>query len=348
MHLINRFALALSAVLVASAWSLPAAAGPMLEDPAGEWTGKPAVVASAPLEAGVQAGFEGLRGSGDHHEGRIRIAYVPIAPEFTYYRTMEAGVIEAASAADVDVLTAGPPGSGDNQEHVEILEQIIAMPDVHGLIVAVRDAELAAPVLRRAVEAGIVVVITNSDLRAFPTAVHAVVGYSQRGANRAMGAHVAKLLGDASAEVALIEGAPGYHSTEAVAGFREGLRAAAGARVVGSRSGGWSIDGGRDAAQALLAEHPNLAVIWAANDNMIMGALQAAEAAGRSELMLLGRDGDPDAIELIRERRLTATADTDPAAMGATSVAVIVEALAGRFHGGFVETPTHIIQASTE
>ncbi|WP_119168557.1 sugar ABC transporter substrate-binding protein [Algihabitans albus] len=237
--------------------------------------------------------------------------------------------------------------------HVALIEEVITrpsvhgLPDVHGLIVAIRDAELAAPILRQAVDAGIVVVVANSDLQSFPTPIHAVVGYSQRGANRAMGDYAGRLSAGRTMQVGLIEGAPGYHSTEAVSGFREGLAEHAHLTVVGSEQGDWSVEGGKKAAETLLREHQDIDLIWAANDNMIMGARLATDAAGRSDILLLGRDGDPDALQMVSEGELTATVDTDPAAIGAASVRVVAEALAGRFHGGFVETPTIVVDSDT-
>ena len=304
------------------------------------------VSAASPLHPSSQAAFANLRGNKASFEQPLRIAFVPIAPEFSYYATMAEGIEAEAKRAGVEVVTTGPQGSGDNALHVAILEEIIARADVHGLIVTVRDAKLAAPVLRRAVEAGIVVVVANSDLRTFPAPVHAIVGYSQYEANRAMGDFAGHITAGRSTQVGMIPGAPGYHSTQAVIGFRAGLYEHSHMTVVASHSGGWSVEGGRLAAEMLLNLHPDIDLIWAANDNMIMGARKAADAVGRSDLVLLGRDGDPAALRMVAEGRLTATNDTDPAAIGAVSARAVIEALAGRFEGGFVETPTVLIDTT--
>ena len=337
-----------TALAVATACMLALDALPVAADTidTGSPTAADLVSAAVPLDPGSQASVADLRGQDLPAGATRRIAFVPVAPAFTYYASMADGVEAEARQAGIDVVITGPPGSGDNRAHVEILEQIVDRSDVHGLIVAVRDAELAAPVLRRAVEAGIVVVVANSDLRTFPTPIHAVVGYSQYAANRAMGDYAGRITADRPTRVGVIEGAPGYHSTEAVAGFRDGLTEHDHLTVVASRSGGWSVDGGRTAAEALLRDHPGIELIWAANDNMIIGARQAAEAAGRSDLILLGRDGDPVALQMVAEGGLTATNDTDPTAIGAASARVVVQALAGRFDGGFVETPTVVVDAA--
>lgn len=295
--------------------------------------------APVPLGSGSQAGFANLRKS-----SAVRVAFMPIAPEFSYYAAMRRGVEEIARRNGVETFTKGPSGSGDNNVHVRMMDEVINQ-DISALIVAVRDATLAAPVIRRAVDRGIVVVVVNSDLRNFPTPVHAVVGYSNRRANRAMGEYAVRLIQGRQTAVGIIEGAPGYHSTEVVKGFYEGIRNGS-LKVVASSSGGWSLPGGEEAARAMLQDHPKIGLVFAANDNMIVGALRAAQRLSRSNLILLGRDGDPNVLHEIKNGTITATTDTAPLRMGQIAMQVTLDALNRRFRGGFVETPTAIIDRS--
>ena len=289
-----------------------------------------------PLEPGSQASVDDLP-----RDAAVRVAFMPIAPSFTYYAAIARGAAQVATERGVDVLVEGPPGSGDNDVHVRMMAAMIER-DIDALIIAVRDADLAAQVVRQAVEAGIATVVVNSDLRHFPTPVHAVVGYSQSGANRAMGRYAATLAGDTVRHVGILEGAPGYHSTEAVSGFEAGI-ADSGLTIVARDSGGWSVAGGETAAHQMLEDNPEIDLIWAANDNMIVGAANAARALDRGDVLLLGRDGDPHALDLIAAGAVAATTDTDPYGMGQVAMQVALDALNGTFTGGFVETATRIV-----
>jgi ribose transport system substrate-binding protein len=75
---------------------------------------------------------------------------------------------------------------------------------------------------------------------------------------------------------------------------------------------------------------------------MIMGAALAAKALGR-KLTLLGNDGDTSALEQISDGTVTATVNTTPFVMGQIAFHVTMDALNGKFAGGFVETPTTIV-----
>jgi ribose transport system substrate-binding protein len=76
---------------------------------------------------------------------------------------------------------------------------------------------------------------------------------------------------------------------------------------------------------------------------MIMGAALAAKSLGRPGLTLLGNDGDTAALEEIQAGTVTATVNTTPFVMGEIALQVTLDALKGQFPGGFVETPTQII-----
>lgn len=290
-----------------------------------------------PLTAGSQARFDNLR-----DRGTIRVAFMPIAPEFNYYDRMGKGIEQIAQQNGVEAFTEGPPGSGDNNIHLEMMRQVVLQEDVNAIIIAVRDADLVAPVVRHAVEAGIVVIVANSDLKSFPAPVHAVVAYVNYTANKAMGKYAVKLAQGQPLQIGAIEGAPGYHSTQAVTGFLEGIRDSH-LEVVSRMSGEWSVCGGKIAATSMLQAHPNIGLIWAANDNMIIGAARVTE---RRNLILLGRDGDRNALKQIAAGKISATTDTNPFGMGEVAMQIVLDAIDGYFRGGFVEQPTTIVDRS--
>jgi ribose transport system substrate-binding protein len=60
-------------------------------------------------------------------------------------------------------------------------------------------------------------------------------------------------------------------------------------------------------------------------------------------LILLGNDGDTAGLEMIEEGAITATVNTTPFVMGQIALQVTMDALNGKFTGGFVETPTTIV-----
>jgi ribose transport system substrate-binding protein len=293
--------------------------------------------APQPMQEGAQADMSVLENDGD-----IRIAYMPPATEFNYYIAIGEGVKAQAAEAGVETFMLAPQSGADINGQMGMIQDVITQ-DVDAIILSTHDEAAAAPLVTRAVENGIAVIIVNSDIGNFPTPVHAVVGYSQRNGTHKIGEYLVEMAGGEALQVGVIEGQPGYHSTERVGGFLDGIEGVENLEVVASIAGGWNVEGGNTAGMDLLQANPDIDVLFAANDYMIMGAALAAKALGKSDLVLLGNDGDTAALEEIAGGSVTATVNTTPFVMGQIALQVAMDSLNGEFEGGFVETPTLVV-----
>jgi ribose transport system substrate-binding protein len=292
-----------------------------------------------PLAEGAQApttGFNGSKGA--------RIAYMPPATEFNYYIAIGEGIKALAGEQGIETFMLAPQSGADINGQMGMLQDVISQ-NVNAIILSTHDEHAAAPLVKRAVEKGIAVIIVNSDIANFPTPVHGVVGYSQRAGTHKIGDYALKLANDAAKKVGVIEGQPGYHSTERVGGFLDAIKGSK-FEVVTSLDGKWNVEGGNAAAMDMLQAHPEIDLVFAANDYMIMGAALAAKALGRDNLMLFGNDGDTAALEQIKAGTITATVNTSPFIMGQVALQVTLDLLDGKYPGGWVETPTAIIDKS--
>jgi ribose transport system substrate-binding protein len=292
--------------------------------------------APQPLQQGAQADGSKLK-----NDGSITIAYMPPATEFNYYIAIGEGIKAEAAKAGVETFMLAPQSGADINGQMGMIQDVITRK-VDAIILSTHDEAAAAPLVKQAVDSGIAVIIVNSDIANFPTPVHGVVGYSQRKGTHKIGDYFLEKLGGKPAKVGIIEGLPGYHSTERVGGFRDAVEGNPGIEIKASIPGGWNVEGGNTAGMDLLQANPDVDVLFAANDYMIMGAAQAAKALGR-KLTLLGNDGDTAALEQISEGQITATVNTTPFVMGQIALTVTLDALNGKFGGGFVETPTTIV-----
>jgi len=80
----------------------------------------------------------------------------------------------------------------------------------------------------------------------------------------------------------------------------------------------------------ILQAQPEIDGVFAHNDEMILGAIEAAEAAGRAEeITFVGFDAIDDAVAAVEEGRLAATVAQQPAEMGRLGVETAVARLSG-------------------
>ncbi len=292
------------------------------------------------LADGSQASFDTLAYDGD----APRIAYMPPATEFNYYIAIGEGIKALAEEVGADMFMLAPQSGADINGQMGMLQDVISQ-GVDIIILSTHDEAAAAPLVKQAVDQGIEVVIVNSDIQAFPTPVHAVVGYNQRNGTTKMGEYVSMKLADEAVKVGIIEGQPGWHSTERIGGFTDVIGSKSNFEVLSSLDGKWNVEGGNVAAMDMLQAHPEINLIFAANDYEIMGAQKAVSSLDRDDVLLFGNDGDTAALEEIAAGTIDGTVHTAPYEMGSIVLQVALDGLAGRFEGGYVETPTIIVDS---
>jgi len=293
--------------------------------------------APVPLNDGAQAPIDAIKPKNE----TFRIAYMPPATEFNYYIAIGEGIKAVAAEAGVDVFMLAPQSGADINGQMGMIQDVLTQ-DVDAIIFGTHDEFAAAPLLKKAVDDGVAVLMINSDIPNFPTPIHGVVGYSQRNGTHAIADWAIEKYGSNPVRVGVIEGQPGYHTTERVGGFLDGIEGNDNFEVVVSIDGKWNVEGGNVAGMDILQSHPDLDMIFAANDYMLIGASFAAKALGRSDLVLLGNDGDTSGLEEIAAGNLTATVNTSPFLMGRAAMSAALDALNGSYPGGWIETPTSI------
>ncbi len=109
--------------------------------------------------------------------------------------------------------------------------------------------------------------------------------------------------------------------------------------------GNFDLEGGRAAGHALLAAHPELTAVFASSDEMAMGVILAARAAGRrvpEDLSVIGVDGHPHG-ELVG---LTTVAQ-DAFQQGQDAALVLLQMVLGERAPEAVTYPTRLVRRSS-
>ena len=306
----------------------------------GEYKVPEGAIAPVPLEAGSQSTAPVAFKPG----GKARIAYMPPATEFNYYMAIGEGIKATAADLGVETFMLAPQSGSDIAGQMKMLQDVTTQ-GVDAIILSTHDEKAAAPLVKQAVDKGIAVIIVNSDIASFPSPVNAVVGYSQRRGTHALGEYIAKMV-DGKANVGVLEGLPGYHSTERIGGFLDAFKAYPDMKVIASLPTEWNVETGNKAMMDLLQAHPEINLVVCANDYIAIGAAKAAEALGRKDVLIFGNDGDTTGLEDISAGRWTATVNTTPFVMGKVALQVTMDVLNGVYPGGWTETPTVIADKS--
>ena len=243
---------------------------------------------------------------------RVALVMKSLANEF--FKTMADGAAahQQAHADDYELIVNGIKNETDLVAQVNLVEQMLAQ-DVDAIVIAPADSKALVPVLKRAHEAGALVVNIDNKLDAGvleqAQLVVPFVGPDNReGARKVGDALSAKLTkGD---KVAIIEGVPtAFNGQQRRKGFEDAMKAA-GMSVVSTQSGQWEMDKANNVAAAMLSEHPDLKAILCANDSMALGAVAAVQSAGRTgKVFVVGFDNISAVKPMLADGRILATAD---------------------------------------
>ena len=131
------------------------------------------------------------------------------------------------------------------------------------------------------------------------------------------GAVVAELQGITGASAA-IERSAGFHS---VADTK--------LKMVASQTANFDRAQGMSVMENMLQANGDIQAVFAANDEMALGALEAISGAGK-DILVVGFDATDDAVEAVKAGRLGGTIAQQPALLGATAVENAVNLINGQ------------------
>ncbi len=113
-------------------------------------------------------------------------------------------------------------------------------------------------------------------------------------------------------------------------GFNQIMEENPGFEIVAQQAADFDRAKAMEVMENILQANPEIDGIYAANDEMALGALEAIEAAGRlDEITLIGCDAIDPSLEKIREGKLEATIAEPPFFLGKNAVFTALDVLAG-------------------
>ena len=150
---------------------------------------------------------------------------------------------------------------------------------------------------------------------------------------------------DAKGSVLVIEGLSGnITGAKRAHGFADELKTAVpGLAIVASLPGDWDSLKAANITNDTLQRYPDLAAIFCANDDMALGAVEAARSAGKDKLIVIGVDGNVNAVKSINAGRLNASVAQLPYLVGMQAVEDAKKVLAGEKVAEFTYVPTLVL-----
>ena len=250
----------------------------------------------------------------------VKIGYSVYDMQQPYWQAYAKGISDAATAAGYGFVLSDQKSSqqAEVSGSIDLINQGIS-----ALIVSPVQPPALPAVIEKAHQAHIPVII--GDVGVAGNYDVFVLSANEEGGRLAAQYMVKSLQSKpGTKEVLVIELHPGSAVGDVrVKGFIEEIKKSADFKVVASLNGNDTVQGGYQVTQNTLSANPELAGIYAANDPEAEGAVQALKAAGKSgvkDVLVVGFNGDPPALELIKSEDMAATIRQDPYGQGKKAV----------------------------
>lgn len=135
---------------------------------------------------------------------------------------------------------------------------------------------------------------------------------------------------DEEGSVIVLQGVAGTSASRARGeGFAEGIKAYPDIEVVATQPANFDRAQGLNVATNLLESHPDAVGVFAENDEMALGAIQALGDRAGKDVYVVGFDGTDDGLQAIEEGTMSATIAQQPAELGRIAVEQALEAIEG-------------------
>ncbi|HVO02661.1 MAG TPA: substrate-binding domain-containing protein [Candidatus Cybelea sp.] len=268
-----------------------------------------------------------------------------------FWGAMEKGIKDGTDEIGVDYFLQAVESDQAAEPQLNTCNTMLEKKPAVMITAAINSTNLL-PCLKQANDAGIPVIDLDANLdHDIAKKAGVKIAFTIGSDNTAAGAkgadYLASKLGkDAAGPVLVIEGLAGNITGQKRAkGFAEELaKAAPGLKIVASLPGDWDGQKAANITNDTLTRNPDLVAIFCANDTMALGAVESVFAAGKGgKIVVIGVDGNTDAVKSIKAGRLTASVAQLPYLVGKQAVEKAKDVLDGKVVDEFTYVQTLVL-----
>lgn len=256
-----------------------------------------------------------------------------------FFVTLRDGAQKAADAAGTKLIIVD--AQDDSAKMTAGIEDLITKK-VSAILINPTDSDAVVPAIQKANDSGIPVFTVDRGANGGTVVSHIASD------NVAGGSMAAEFLCNAiggQGNVVELQGVAGTSAArDRGQGFNDYMSASCqGVTIVAQQTANFNRDEGLTVFENILQAQPDIAGVFAHNDEMILGAIQAAEAANRTGIVFVGFDAIDDAIQAVEDGTLAATVAQQPAEMGRLAVETALKSLNGETVEASIPVPLSLV-----
>ena len=238
-----------------------------------------------------------------------------------FFVTLTEGAKKAASEKNVELVVVD--AGDDAAKQTSDIEDLVSR-NVGVLIVNPVDSDAVAPAVKSAMSQGIKVIAVDRGVNGVD--VDCQIASDNVAGARMATEYLMELVGE-GAKVAELQGVPGASATiDRGEGFHQ--VADKSLQVAVSQTANFNRAEGMTVMENILQSDGAIKGVFAHNDEMALGAVEAVAASGK-DIKIVGFDATDDAQKAVKDGKMAATVAQKPDKMGETAIETAVKIMAG-------------------
>ncbi|OGP57073.1 MAG: hypothetical protein A2V67_00645 [Deltaproteobacteria bacterium RBG_13_61_14] len=259
-----------------------------------------------------------------------------------FFVTMKQGIEDAAKEQGITLLQAN--ANADVAKQVADVEDLL-QKGVAVMLITPQDSEAIVPAVKRCNDKGVPVVVV--DIGAAGGKIAALIISDNYQGGRLAGEFIAEKVGPQGKVVHIQCQLGAANAQKRGQGFKD-VMAEKGIAVVAEQPADSMKDKGMTVMENILQAEAKIDAVFCQNDNMALGALLAAKNAGRlKEMVIVGFDGNREAMNALALGDLAATVTQNPYQMGRAGVETAVKLVQGDKVPAVIKVPVSLVNSET-
>lgn len=249
-----------------------------------------------------------------------------IIPTLTtdFFVTMKDAAVKYAEEKNVELLVLD--SQDDAAKMASNVEDVITKK-VDFILLTPTDSDASVTSVEAANAAGIPVITIDRTSNGGEVLSH--IASDNVAGGKMAGDYIAEQLGGKGSVVEL-QGIPGASAaTDRGQGFNDAMAANPDIKIVAAQTANFAKAEGMTVTENILQAQETVNAIFAHNDEMALGAVEAVAASGRTDIMIVGFDAAKDAVAAVEAGTMAATVAQNPSLMIQTGIDSALKVLAG-------------------
>jgi ribose transport system substrate-binding protein len=297
------------------------------------------------LVAGVLAGCSldngatGGKKEETKKDGSMKIVLSISTLNNPFFVTLKEGAEKAAKKEGVELIVVD--AQNDSAKQINDIEDLIQQ-NVDLILVNPTDSSAVTSAIESANSANIPVITVDRSADGGKVVTH--IASDNVAGGKMAGEFLLEQLKNGG-NIVELEGIPGSSAArERGEGFHQVIDKASNVKVVAKQAADFDRAKGLSVMENILQSHKDIQAVFAHNDEMALGALEALEAHGMKDVIVVGFDATEDAVKAVKEGKMAATVAQKPEIIGENAVKTALKVLNGEKVDKFIPVSLELVK----